>query len=293
VIRVEELRDAPVVSVERRRSDDVAWVSVDAAAPAELDGVVARHVGYQEWAPNGLARREVPHGGVVLILNLDRPLHVGPADGASDAPLFSSFVAGLFESTVRTEYTGSQGGIQVDLTPLGAHRLLGVPMRELANRVVDVRDLGLRQLDELVDRLGSTDDWTLRFSVLDQFLAAWNADGPGADPSVTWAWNQITRAHGQVSVAELASETGWSRRHFSDRFREQVGLTPKAMARVVRFHRAATMVAEVDGRSITDIASQCGFADHSHLVRDFQALAGCTPSEYRGAQLPGGPGVSA
>ncbi len=34
------------------------------------------------------------------------------------------------------------------------------------------------------------------------------------------------------------------------------------------------------GRCIADVAAECGYADHAHLVREFRALAGCTPSKY-------------
>ncbi len=32
--------------------------------------------------------------------------------------------------------------------------------------------------------------------------------------------------------------------------------------------------------NLADVAATCRYADHSHLVRDFHALAGCTPTAY-------------
>jgi AraC-like DNA-binding protein len=296
VINVDDLLETPAVVVERHRSDDMTWETAVATPPPSLRGIVGDYAGYEEHIAGALARREVPHGGVVLILNLGDPMDIGPADPADGpARAFGSFVAGLHEIPVRTEFVKCERGIQVNLPPLGARRLLGLPMHELANRVVDLDSLPVAQVAELTERLGATDDWSGRFSILDQFLGAWSATGGdvAVDPAVTWAWRQIVGSHGRVSVADLAGEIGWSRRHFGDRFRQQVGLAPKAMARVVRFQRAAGMVAADDGRSITDIASLCGFADHSHLVRDFQSLGGCTPTQYRAAQLAGATGVGA
>jgi AraC-like DNA-binding protein len=106
---------------------------------------------------------------------------------------------------------------------------------------------------------------------------------------VAWAWRRLVRSAGRVGVQELADETGWSRRHLLTRFRTQVGLAPKTTARVLRFHHAVRLLAPASvygGRpgiaapSISDVAAACGYADHAHLVREFHALAGCTPTEY-------------
>ena len=248
------------------------------------------YCGYLEEVSGVLARREY-HGGVVLILNLGGPFGVGPADAAKQCD-FGSFLAGVQEAAVRTQFVDSSHGIQVNLTPLGAHRMFGVPMHELANQVVELDSLAGTQLGELAEQLDGEDDWSTRFAILDQFLTGWSSEGPDPDAAVLWAWNQIRRSHGQVSVTGLAEEIGWSRRHFADRFRRQIGLAPKAMARVLRFQHASQMLLEHDARSITDVAATCGFSDHSHLVRDFQSLAGCTPSQYRAAQVPGGVGIA-
>lgn len=94
---------------------------------------------------------------------------------------------------------------------------------------------------------------------------------------------------GTVRVDELADGAAWSRRHLLTRFRTQVGLAPKTAARVLRFQRAAALLApEGPGGgppptvppTFAEVAAACGYADHSHLVREFHTLAGCTPSQY-------------
>src|SRR6266702_4461028 len=54
----------------------------------------------------------------------------------------------------------------------------------------------------------------------------------------TGAWRQLLREGGALRVSELAAGTGWSGRHLTSRFRAEIGLTPKAAARVIRFDRA-------------------------------------------------------
>jgi AraC-like DNA-binding protein len=237
---------------------------------------VSGYTGYRERSSVAVRRREVPGGAIPLIISFGDRISVA----AGDAPAgrtYTSFVAGLHDVHTFTEHSGRQHGIQINLTPLGAYRLLGLPMGELANQVVELDALRGRVVAELVERLAVAPSWPAAFDILDGVLAGWIADGPDVDPAVAWAWDQLTRSHGLVPVGLLADEIGWSRRHLVSRFRQQVGLPPKATGRVLRFRRAVELLG-LPG-SIADVAAECGYADHSHLVREFRSLAGCTPSE--------------
>jgi len=77
--------------------------------------------------------------------------------------------------------------------------------------------------------------------------------------------------------------TLWSGRHLTSRFRTEIGLTPKAAARVIRFDRARHLLiakAADSGYRLADLAATCGYFDQAHLAREFRALAGCPPSQW-------------
>jgi AraC-like DNA-binding protein len=77
------------------------------------------------------------------------------------------------------------------------------------------------------------------------------------------------------------------------RFRDGVGLPPKAVARVRRFERVTRTLGARSGHAIAEIAYECGYADQAHLNRDFRAFAGTTPTFYAARLLPDGAGVAA
>jgi AraC-like DNA-binding protein len=91
-------------------------------------------------------------------------------------------------------------------------------------------------------------------------------------------------------VAELAREVGWSRRHFSERFAREVGLSPKQAARVVRFGRVTAVLRRLGGSGrpggLAEVAQLCGYFDQAHLTNEFRALAGCTPRTWITEELP-------
>jgi AraC-like DNA-binding protein len=269
------------VETEVRRVTEGSPWSLAAGCPhpgLALD--VLGYFGYTKLAGGPILRREVPHGVVSLMLAFGDPMDFLPATGTGPpVDRMVSFVGGLHEGHTNTRHDGRHQGIEVHLTALGASRVLGVPATALANAVVPIDAIRGRAADELVERLAETADWSARVRLLDRVLLHWIDDAPPPDPAVSWAWSQLQQSRGRVRVSALADEIGWSGRHFASRFRTEIGLTPKAFGRVLRFRRAVELLTTGPDVSIGEVAAACGFSDHSHLVRDFRSMAGYTPSE--------------
>jgi AraC-like DNA-binding protein len=251
------------------------------AGPPALAGSVLGYCGYVEDGSAPVRRREPAGTRVPVILSFGDAITVEGGTSPGRPARVTSFVAPFSDTWAVTEHAGRQHGVQVDLTPLGAFRLLGVQPSEVAGSVVPVDDLWGPAGGSLVDRLASAPDWPSRFGLLDEVLLVRAASGAEPHPAVAWAWRQLERADGGVPVGTLADEIGWSRRHFVDRFRRHVGLAPKASARVLRFARAHALLS-AGTAPVGLVAAECGYADQSHLVRETRALAGCTPSELVG-----------
>jgi AraC-like DNA-binding protein len=145
--------------------------------------------------------------------------------------------------------------------------------------------------------LAAAPSWKARFGLVDRVLADAMDDAVGAgrhpDPEIVGAWQELERRRGDVSISEIQAATGWSRRRLAARFREQVGLAPKAAARVLRFDRAVELLVRPAPRSLASIALACGYYDQAHFNREFRRLAGCTPSAYLAALYPDAPGAAA
>ena len=58
--------------------------------------------------------------------------------------------------------------------------------------------------------------------------------------------------------------------------------------RILRFRRAAAELAGPAGRSLAEIALDCGYYDQAHLNRDFREFSGRTPTRAHGRPLPDG-----
>ena len=66
--------------------------------------------------------------------------------------------------------------------------------------------------------------------------AAWPLSPAGA---VVSAYRELAFCHGNIRIEAIATRLGWSRKHLSQRFQDEIGLSPKSLARMIRFNRAA------------------------------------------------------
>jgi AraC-like DNA-binding protein len=245
--------------------------------------VVRGYIGYEEWPESGFVRREVARCGVALILGFGDPLDVydnevrGPT--ADKSRTLGAFVVGNQLGSSLTGVGGHQLGVQVELTPAGALTLFG-DVGQLNDSVVPLDEALGSSAARLVERLAEIPSWAERLDLLDAAFGRLE-EVPLLTPEVAWLRVQLERSHGQARVEPLMSETGWSRRYVTERFRRQLGVSPKAYARLLRFEHANSLLAEKrPGRTIADVAVEAGYYDQSHLTRDFLALGGVTPGSF-------------
>jgi AraC-like DNA-binding protein len=92
--------------------------------------------------------------------------------------------------------------------------------------------------------------------------------------------NALAHDEGQRTVEDLAVEAGVTRKYLADLFRRDVGISPKAIARVYRFQSALKILAGRERVPWVELAAHCGYYDQSHLTRDFKAFSGFTPGEF-------------
>lgn len=228
-----------------------------------------------------------PPGRVLTaVISLSDPLEMtAGVEPASPGARFHGVAGGLMRRSVAIRHDGRQRGVQVSLTPLGARAIYGMPAAELAHRLVPLDDvLGTLGI-ELVDRLRAATTWATRFATLDELLLG--AVGRGGNrrhrvrPEVAGAWHRLVAARGCVRVGEVSAGLGWSRRHITEQFRSELGLSPKAFARVLRFEHAHELATAQDPLPWADVATICGYADQAHLVREWREFTGHPPTAWR------------
>jgi AraC-like DNA-binding protein len=165
--------------------------------------------------------------------------------------------------------------------PTGLNRLIGIDMRSLVNQDPAASDVLGKAAAKLGDAVRSAADFRSRVRAAEQWIAA-TLSGRGDDEPIGHASRLLIATQGQMRIDEVVRRSGLSARQFQRRFAEQVGLTPKSYARLIRFDRALAMRHDASARPWADILHELGYFDQAHFIREFRALAGIAPTGFAG-----------
>ncbi len=261
-------------------------VSIWQADP-RLAGVVA-----SMWFGEGKTAyqrdRILPSGQSQLLINLGPPQYrIEPGPPEVRVPFVDVWYSGLHQGPIDTEAPHGNALLGVAFTARGAFPWLGERMDGLSDRIIALADaLGDGAL-RLRERLLNTASLPDRFLLVERWLIARLRPRTVVHPAVRWAVDRIAATGGRMPIEELATQTGFTRKHLGNLFQRQVGFSPKSLARIHRFRGALELLSRADGQvPWAELAEQCGFYDQSHLINEFRRFTGFSPVELARRDRP-------
>jgi AraC-like DNA-binding protein len=216
--------------------------------------------------PQTASEHNLPTGAAYLTFSLTGESKAGIVHG----PQSSFYVSG-------PKPKGAAIGIA--FRPGAAGAILGVPMAEIADHHAPIEAFWGKRASELHERLCADQDAQAAFRVLEEQLSSRIHKPLLMHPAVAMSLRPPWSARSRIRIAELERQAGYSARHFISLFRAAVGLTPRQFYRIRRFSvvlRALTR----EKAELAELAIETGYADQSHMTREFRELSGTTPTRY-------------
>jgi AraC-like DNA-binding protein len=232
--------------------------------------------------------RILPSGQSQLLINLGPPQYrIEPGPPEVRVPFVDVWYSGLHQGPIDTEAPHGNALLGVAFSARGTFPWLGERMETLSDRIIALADaLGDGAL-RLRERLLNTSSLEARFTCVERWLLARLKTRTIVHPAVRWAVDRIAASGGRMPIEELATQTGFTRKHLGNLFQQQVGLSPKSLARVHRFRGALALLNAADGQvPWAALAEQCGYYDQSHLINEFRRFTGFSPAELARRDRP-------
>jgi AraC-like DNA-binding protein len=226
--------------------------------------------------------RSLPDAGVNLMVNLfedEFRTYCGPGHGDVQRIRGAMLVGPRTRHTV-IDTAEQRYVLTVSFTLGGASPFLGLPLSETRDELVELDQVWGRDGSLLRERLCEAATQEQMFRVIETVMLD-HLEGPGErDPAIAFAAGALERG---AAVSEVAAGLGLLPKRFVHRFREHVGLTPKRFSRVRRLQRLLRRV-HGDGRADwARVAAEHGYFDQAHMINEFRAMTGLTPSAYLAA----------
>jgi AraC-like DNA-binding protein len=167
-----------------------------------------------------------------------------------------------------------------------------MPAGEITGTAVHLDQLWSGQGAELRERMAAAPDDASRVAVLCAMLGqrlaqADEALQPAAPLAAIRAAQLIAESGGRQSLREVSAAVGVGERRLQQLFQQQVGLSPRTWGRLARLHACLRALRQPRPRmpGWAELALDGGFYDQSHLVNEFKALSGLTPTEFLGRSV--------
>ena len=212
----------------------------------------------------------LPDGCVDIVVSFDR----------AKSAVYASIV-GTMTSFLEVSYPQTAQVFGIRFKPGGITAFTRIPINEFTDRNVE-----LAMVDTLFDK--SFYEALPEKKSAKEIVTHTNHYLINRLPHLYRSEQQIVRAvdlmylaKGRLSPAKVASEVCLCQRHFERKFKSAIGISPKAFANVLRFKQALRCLRKQPHQDLLSVAVECGYYDHTHLIKEFRAFAGNTPTALR------------
>ncbi len=195
-------------------------------------------------------------------------------------------MSGQLTKRIVLKPSGEIGVVAARFKPAGAARFFNLPYEEIVDRVVDFsayeKEVSKRLLEQVAE--ANSDESRLKF--VQDLLTERLQEESKEDIYVRQACRYIMQSEGEYSVEDLVKLIGFSERQLERKFKNQVGISPKVLSRIVRFQKFLGLSKTTGCKTLTEAALVCGYYDQSHFIRDFTKFSGVSPVNYLTSNHP-------
>jgi len=231
------------------------------------------------------AQRVLPDGCVEVVINLGAPFERHDSDGRAERQP-RNLLVGPTTRHMSIAATGDIRLVGIRFEPGGALPFLATTPEELRDAAPSLDDVALPLDRSLVEQLEAT-VFGSEGAIIDRALSGRLARARRVgDDRVLACVSAALAARESMRVDSLVDLTGLGARQLERRFRETVGFGPKTLCRLVRFQRVVRAVGAGPDAPWARLAAGTGYADQSHMAREFREFAGTTLSNYVEEQHP-------
>lgn len=247
-----------------------------------LSQFIETFIYYKDFNPIHSLDRFLPDGNVNVVIDLtDYPKHIYDNNTLKEIQACKN----VWFSGIRNHFITIPSGKESEMFVINFHKgkaypFVQIPLHELTDSVVDGDLVLTHEIMNLREMILSCQSITQKFLVAEEHLLKQFGTKLVGNPFIDFAVDKILHSPAMVSIEHISNKVGYSQKHFISLFKENVGLSPKAFLKVIRFQKAIQDIEARQQVNWSTIALDAGFYDQAHFINDFRSFSGFTPQQY-------------
>ncbi|WP_421871134.1 AraC family transcriptional regulator [Marinoscillum sp.] len=230
---------------------------------------------------NNEKQKIIPDGCVEMTFNF--------ADGikryVSDAEYVvhpCAMVMGQRTKSYFIEPLGDVDSFAICFYPYGFANFVNTPLADLVDLEIPIENLfEADPSNELIHQMVHAADTQERIKIIEAFLLSILHERTTIDSIVKSTVDSLIATKGSAAISTILKEDLSKRRKLERQFKNQIGISPKQLGRVIRLQTALNMMLK-DAEKLTNVAYESDYFDQAHFIRDFKEFTGVTPGEFLG-----------
>lgn len=228
-----------------------------------------------------VCERVIPTGSIQLMFHYKTPFVVFGADNTCTNQA-RSLVSGLAQTYADVAAVDCSGVLAVTFHPWGACQILPFSLAELEDTNIRLQDVFGTVITILENQLNKATCTLQRVRLIEKFLMNNLIGSKPQDVNfVKQSLTHILQAQGRLTTYDLENKLSMSGRNLERKFAALVGKTPKQYSKIIRFQSVVRELAKNTSVEWAQLAYAYGFADQSHLIKEFKSISGLTPVLYK------------
>ena len=192
-----------------------------------------------------------------------------------------SMVLGQITAPFFIEPTGYVDTFSVSFYPYGFANFISEPVQSLVNKETPLHLLfGEVTANELEQSIIKARDTKERIKVIEEFLLYKIHDKKIINNIVKDTVDTLFSTKGNAKISNILKKDSSKRRQLERKFLQQIGMSPKQLAKVIRLQSALKILLNDETENLTNIAYKSEYYDQSHFIKDFKEFTGISPKEF-------------
>lgn len=170
--------------------------------------------------------------------------------------------------------------VQIIFNPGALFRLTGIAATALTNEYIDAENIFSSQLQNINEQLFFATTYPAMITIVNNFVRSLIKKQQKPKLLLDDACTLLLQKKDSLSIDALAKQACLSTKQLDRKFNERTGVNPKLYAKIIRFDRAFRFKNSHPHLDWLRIAVECNYYDYQHLVKDYKAFTGLSPTAF-------------